>query len=154
MFCEKTLSRPSVGCGAPTKDPPLKYQQGNWKYKLLADTVYESGIRIPRPVSTEYILMSIDGRIYVRKGYSWDGATFAVDTLSFMRGSLFHDAAYQLMREKEVPLVLLSQFDDMLVNICKDDGMNRFRRWRVRLGVRIGGGPAARPRSIKILEAP
>lgn len=133
----------------------MKYLKGNWKYRTLSNESYESGIKIPYPVVTDYISMSTDGRIDIRAGYAWDGASGpALDTKSFMRGSLFHDASYQLMREEKVSLVHLDEFDVMLVNICEEDGMWSLRRWWVYRGVKIGSGPAANPRNLKVLEAP
>lgn len=122
---------------------------------LLEKESYASRIPIIEAVRSKFISMSKKGLITIRPGYAWDGPSGPTfDTKSFMRGSLFHDAAYQLMRESLVSIDLLPSFDRMLVAICKDDGMWALRRRWVYRGVRIGGGPSAEPRSVKILQAP
>ena len=133
----------------------MQYQKGNWKYRLLEPASYDTGIPIAESADSKFIQMTKDGLIVIQAGYCWDGPSGpTIDTKNFMRGSLFHDAAYQLMRESLVSLDYLPAFDMMLVRICKEDGMWALRRRWVYRGVRIGGGPAAAPRKVKILEAP
>ena len=65
-------------------------------------------------------------------GYGRDGPSGpTLDTRDFIRGSLVHDALYQLMREG-----LLDH------SIHREDGMTALRAWWVYQGVRLFGNPA------------
>ena len=81
------------------------------------------------------------------KGYAWDGPSGpAIDTKNFMRGSLVHDACYQLMREGLLPQDKRKPSDVLLWLICLDDGMSRTRADYVYHAVRTFAGRSARPR--------
>ncbi|NDB81874.1 MAG: DUF1353 domain-containing protein [Alphaproteobacteria bacterium] len=107
-----------------------------WKYQLKEDYVIKSGIIPPLNVETEYIQLLGDGTLTIREGYAWDGPSGpTIDTKNFMRGSLVHDALYQLIREKHLPLSYRDKADRLLQSICKEDGMSAFRAWYVYQGV-------------------
>jgi len=107
-------------------------------------------------IKTDFIELSPDGLLTMKKGYAWDGPSGpTIDTKSFMRGSLVHDALYQLMRNGYLPASCRADADQELHRLCREDGMNRFRAWYVLLGVRKGAGFAASPKSKKkIYSAP
>ncbi len=73
-----------------------------------------------------------------------------------MRGSLVHDALYQLMREGELDYETYREpADRLLQSMCKEDGMSSIRAWWVYKGLRIGGDPAADPDNRRpIVKAP
>jgi Protein of unknown function (DUF1353) len=73
-----------------------------------------------------------------------------------MRGSLVHDALYQLMRERHLDKETHREFADRLLQaMCKEDGMTDLRAWWVYQGVRFGGDPFADPANDKpIVRAP
>jgi len=64
-----------------------------------------------------------------------------------MRGSLVHDAFYQLMRIEKMTPSYKDYADRLLQKICIEDGMSRFRAWYVFQGVRLFGGGNAKPDS-------
>jgi len=68
-----------------------------------------------------------------------------------MRGSLIHDALYQLMREKKIDQDQRLKADEVLRDICLECGMYSIRAWWVFKGVRLGGASSAKP---DILSAP
>lgn len=79
------------------------------------------------------------------------GPTF--DTLTFMRGSLVHDALYQLMREGGLDRQMYREAADItLRQICLEDGMNPIRAWWVYQGVRLFGNPSADPANREPIE--
>lgn len=117
-----------------------------YKYQLVDDYVVPTPFA-GRPATTEYIDLLDDGRLLVKKGYAWDGPSGPTfDTLDFMRGSLVHDALYQLMRlgalddSEENRLVA----DRMLRDICVADGMSRLRASWVFLAVHVFGASHAK----------
>ena len=124
-----------------------------YKYQLMRE--YEIVIALDKdvktPVFTDFIRLQRrgkdDGWLSIDRGYAWDGPSGpTVDTRSFMRGSLVHDALYQLMRQVYLPLACRKYADDLLRQICLEDGMNRFRAWYVWKNVRLFGGAAAQAR--------
>ena len=64
-----------------------------------------------------------------------------------MRGSLVHDALYQLIREGELPKELRVDADKVLRRACLADGMSRFRAWYVYKAVRMFAGRSIKPRT-------
>lgn len=76
----------------------------------------------------------------VMEGYGWDGASGpAIDTEDFMRGSMIHDALYEIIGKKGW-FKLRKAADKELVQICKEDGMPWVRRSYTYRAVRIFGG--------------
>lgn len=135
----------------------IEYQAG-FKYQLVSDyrTTLPLELCPQYDIRTYHIDLSTAGELVIRKGYAWDGATDpAIDTRQFMRGSLVHDALYQLMRETLLPLSCRDAADRVLRRMCQEDGMGSLRAWWVYRGLKVGGGPAADPRSTRpVLVAP
>ena len=121
--------------------------KGGYKYQLKQDYSVDTPIRPKVTIDSQFIFLNIDGFLLIRSGYAWDGPSGpTIDTQNFMRGSLVHDALYQLLREK-----LLAgegyrkKADSLLQDLCMEDGMFSIRAWWVYQGVRFGGGPSADP---------
>lgn len=121
--------------------------KGGYKYQLKEDYSVQVDIKPQMDVKTPYIELDLNGLLTVMKGYAWDGPSGpTIDTLNFMRGSLVHDALYQLMRERHLDKnTYRNVADRLLQRMCKEDGMWSIRAWWVYWGVRLGGGPAADP---------
>lgn len=84
--------------------------------------------------------ISVLKTLWIHKGYWWDGPSGPTfDTPDFMRGSLVHDALYQLMREGKLSKKYRKYADKLLVQICKEDGMAWWRRTYVYWAVRAVG---------------
>jgi hypothetical protein len=89
-----------------------------------------------------------DGVLEIGKGYAWDVPSGpSIDTLNFMRGSLMHDAFYQLIRMEKIPYSYKDYADRLLQKICIEDGMSKFRAWYVYQAVKRFAGEAAKPGS-------
>ena len=134
----------------------IAYKSG-YKYQLKEEYITIIDIKPDAPINTEYLALTTDGMITVREGYAWDGPSGpTIDTLNFMRGSLIHDALYQLMRERHLDKDKYREVADRLLQkICKEDGMSTLRAWWVYQGVRFGGGPSADPANDKpVIRAP
>jgi hypothetical protein len=130
-----------------------------YKYQLLRDYKYQTAIRLNHDVKIQgFITLSINGLLTIAKGYAWDGPSGpTIDTKNFMRGSLVHDALYQLMRMKLLSVSLKDLADRLLRQICREAGMSRFRAWYVYWGVRLFARSAATKQQegdTQIIEAP
>lgn len=107
----------------------IKYREG-YKYQLAETGVIQTSLRPEEDIVTEYINLTKAGIFTVKKGYAWDGCSGPTrDGKTNMRGGLFHDAGYQLLR-----MGLLSEdyrhvFDRILKELCLEDGMCSFRAW-------------------------
>ena len=116
----------------------IAYKSG-YKYQLENDYIHNStGIIPEKDIDIHYVKLNTDGDLFIKAGYAWDGPSGpAIDTKNFMRGSLVHDAFYQLMRED-----LISRYkyrdtaDRLLQSICREDGMSKVRASWVYYGVK------------------
>lgn len=131
----------------------IRYR-GGYKYQLrqaYSDTV---AIRPDEPITTEYVSLTLEGTLTLRSGYAWDGPSGpSIDTPSFMRGSLVHDALYQLMRLGALDARRWRDVADReLQRMCREDGMLRVRAWWVYQGVRLFGEPFTLPDADKPIE--
>lgn len=92
-----------------------------------------------------YVCLELGQRtIQIKKGYCWDGPSGpTIDTDNFMRGSLFHDGWYQLMREYAYFRKYRDDADKMLALHCRADGMSSLRAKWVYWGVKTFGRRAA-----------
>lgn len=127
----------------------IQYRSG-YKYQLAEEYSVEVSIRPEKNIETDFIALNTAGLLVTKKGYAWDGPSGPTfDTKNFMRGSLVHDALYQLMRNELLPASCREQADLELHKICREDGMSKFRAWYVLLGVRKFANFAATPESRK-----
>lgn len=134
----------------------IAYKKG-YKYQLTKRYTTKIDLKPDNAINTDYIMLTKTGKLTLKKGYAWDGPSGpTIDTLNFMRGSLVHDALYQLMREQHLDNgEHREQADRLLQKMCKQDGMFSARAWWVYKGLRFGGGPAADPANKKpVTRAP
>lgn len=111
-----------------------------WKYRLRTPYTHDTGI-IGYAGGDAWVRIHDDGRLQIAEGYAWDGASGpAIDTASFMRGSLVHDALYQLIRRRVLPPAARKPADGLLVSVALADGMWYVRSLWVYAAVRVFGG--------------
>ena len=133
-----------------------------YKYQLRAN--YQQKLDKIRPeggdvqVNGGWVKLSADGPLFVKNGYAWDGPSGpTIDTPDFLRASLVHDALYQLMRERKLKTRRWRKpADQLLRDMCIEDGMSKVRAEYVYAAMCAFGGPAARPGGQKqeVLTAP
>ena len=136
----------------PKLDDKISYQSG-YKYQLYASYTHELQIVPPDgTVKLPFITWHEDGYLIIQSGYAWDGPSGPTwDTDTFMRGSLVHDALYQLMRLGCMDKAHRCYADELLRDICIEDGMWSFRAWYVYKAVRSCGESAAtNSREVKV----
>jgi len=127
----------------------IKYQKG-FKYQLIHDVQFNVDIFPAEPIETPFIELRPSGDFTIYKGYAWDGPSGpTIDTPNFMRGSLVHDALYQLMRLEKLSLDYKTQADAELKRCCLADGMSALRTWWVIRGLYRFGTSATLPKNKK-----
>lgn len=109
------------------------------KYELTMNhnrmTVYFAGYS----GSVGWARLDLDGRISVKAGYRWDGASGAVDSADFMEGSMYHDILCELIESGQVPSSMWNKAAAEMREINKAEGMPWLRRWWTWRGVRLWG---------------
>ena len=117
-----------------------------YKYRLAKGYIQQVDIAIDLSIFTAYIGLDSSGVLDLREGYVWDGPSGpAIDTASFLRASLVHDALYQLMREGELSISYRKQADQIMRQIALDDRMPPWRARYAYRAVRWFAGRAALP---------
>lgn len=127
---------------------PIIYK-GGYKYQLKVDYLHslpQEFVMKFREIETDYLWVGESGELIVKAGYAWDGPSGpTIDTKNFMRGSLVHDALYQLIRLQYLDKNVYRKVADReLYNICRKDGMSWIRATVVYYSVRVFGNPSAR----------
>lgn len=122
----------------------IRYKAG-YKYQLVEDAYFKTDIHPDTLIENEFISLDVDGNLTVKEYYAWDGPSGpTLDTKTFMRGSLAHDALYQMIREDLLKVHDARELADKeLRKICLRDGMWKVRAWWVYRGVRIGAEEAS-----------
>ncbi len=133
----------------------MKYRAG-YKYQLVDGERFHTQIRPPERIDTTFLNLHPSGRLLVLPGYAWDGPSGPTwDTKNSLRGSLAHDALYQLIRQGYLPFETWKQADVELDKVLKEDGMWWPRRAYWMAGLKLAGGSAAKPSNAKkVLTAP
>jgi hypothetical protein len=132
----------------------IKYRKG-YKYQLAEDYKIQTGI-IGYSIETGFLQLFLSGVLKIKSGYAWDGPSGpAIDTLNFMRGSLVHDAIYELIRKGLIAKLERKIADDLLKQICIEDGMSETRAGYAYKAVRAFASFAAESENKKeIITAP
>lgn len=121
-----------------------------YKYNLRVAHEYAANIKVRKAADLGKLKITKDGYLTLRNGYAWDGPSGpTIDTKNFMRGSLVHNALYQLMRSTIIDQGQRKRADEILKEICIDAGMSKIRAWWVYLGVRWFGSRSARPDTLQ-----
>lgn len=128
------------------------YYKAGYKYQITRDMHYQTTI-LGYDIDIEYIRLTPDGLLTLKKGYAWNGASGPTwDTKNSQRGSGEHDAGYQLIRLGYLPRETKEYFDQLLYDLCVQDGMFKFRaaywKWAV---IHFGIGstrPSAEPQEL------
>lgn len=106
----------------------IVYKSG-FKYQLAQDYIGKTSI-VGYTVDIQFIKLDPDGTLTVRDGYAWDGPSGpTIDDKTNMRGSLEHDAKYQLMRLGLIHESNKNIADEELKERCIEDGMWPIRAW-------------------------
>jgi hypothetical protein len=128
-----------------------------YKYQITDDYVLNISLKPDENITTSFIELNDVGKIKIKARYAWDGPSGpTIDTKNFMRGSLVHDALYQLMREEHIDIEKREEADKLLRQHCREDGMSSIRAWVIYQAVKWFGKKSALPQDeeSKICQAP
>jgi hypothetical protein len=116
----------------------MKYRKLKpWKYQLTEPFTITLGFVPAEKVLTEFIKIDRE-TLTLSKYYAWDGASGPCpDTPNVMKGSLVHDALYQLMRLGLLDRSYRKFADLELKRICLQSGMNKFWAGIIYWGCRV-----------------
>ena len=133
----------------------ISYRKG-YKYQLAEDYTVQTKLRPVQAIETRYILLSVDGLLTIENGYAWDGASGpSFDTRDSMRGSLGHDAKYQLIRMRLLDYSAKVIADQELYDDLVEDKMWRWRAAYWLKSVKIFGYISLAPKSVsEVLTTP
>ena len=137
------------------RDKSLYYSEG-YKYQVKKDYHIKLDIVPYTPINLPFVHMQMDGTTTIYAGYAWNGASGPTwDTLSSMIASLVHDLIYQLIRLGLIDVKYKEYGDQVLHDLCTEDGMCSWRadywRWAVLEFGTSSCRPSAEP---EILIAP
>ena len=123
---------------------PIFYRKAR-PYQLTEDYVIQTVIKPQHYIKTDYIELSPSGMLTIKANYTWDGPSGpAFDTKNFMRPSLVHDAFYQLMRAGLLSQAWREKADELMYQLCRQNGMWPPRAWWCYKGVREFAAYAAK----------
>lgn len=133
-----------------------------YKYQVMKDYSIQLNLTPLKAISrklAKFLSLSPHGVLSIRKFYAWDGPSGpTIDTRDFMRGSLIHDALYQLMREGVLDYrVHRQRADEIFRELLLEDGMCSFRAWYTYQAVHLFAEGGARPQKEhepEIISAP
>ena len=136
---------------------PLSFTKRTYKYRAEKPCAIAIDFVIGR-IGTEYCtpfcgikqISRTQCLLYGLTGYRWDGASGPTrDTDDSYFASYFHDILAQLSRETDFANedfdVCVKAFDKLFLQLLKDAGMWRWRRWGWYRGLRTVDGAYARP---------
>ena len=132
----------------------IRYRKG-YKYQLDREYIILTPI-LGFTFDNKYLALTPEGKLTIKDGYAWDGASGpTVDSRSTMRGSLVHDAFYQLMRGKIISTTYRRKVDELFREMIIEDGMWQIRALLWADAVMTFAAPSADPKNDKkIYEAP
>lgn len=131
------------------------------KYMLVETISFYVGI-FPmgqKDIETDHIRLDTRGFLTIRYGFMWDGASDpAIDTPNIMTPAMVHDAGYRLIRMGFLPRYTKKEWDDLMLEMCKDRGMSALRRSWIHLALDTAANGAAKldPKHdiVQVLEFP
>jgi len=150
------------------------YYTSGYKYQLKRKYRYRTALRPKRDLVVDFLMLQTDGWLVYDKGYAWDGPSGEIQIPPFlpawlpsirlditkdgkksMRSSLIHDGLYQLMRYSLLDIKHRKYADQLLKDICMEDGMSIFMATQWRNAVSNFAEDSALPKSKKkVLVAP
>lgn len=107
----------------------MKYLKRNWKYETAEEWVFQLNFTVAENISTDFISLTTDGRLFLAKHFCWDGASGpTLDTPASIAPSAAHDALYQLIRKGFLPPDFIDVANREFLRLLEENGMWWWRR--------------------------
>jgi len=119
-----------------------------YKYKLVRLFTWTNHDLLSNIEVTSPYIRIRKGKMTLKAGYAWDGVTAYHDRPSLMRGSLIHDAMYQLLREGLLPPSSRKLADIIYRKVIVADGTSNLLSWVMYTVLRFMGGKHAAPNTL------
>ena len=118
---------------------PIKYRAG-YKYQLAQSANGQTPIHPKKAIDTEFIKLTADGHMWIKRGYAWDGPSGPTfDSKKAMTPSLYHDCFCQLIRTGYLPDSARVQADYFFYEMLRERKMWKLRAKIWLRGVLLGG---------------
>lgn len=162
IFLPRTIIPPPLTPALVRSTKQAHFRRNNtYKFRTLRDFEVASPIQPDEEVGNEYVRLRVDGTLWIRAGYAWDGCIIGSDTPLTARASLVHDAFYQLIREgiiriRKAPTNdkdVKKQIDCFFMMLMYHDGMFPPRAFLRYYLTKWFGKHAMRPRPARNQEA-
>ena len=128
------------------------YYRKRKKYKYVLEKESKYNVDIPIVAfESNYLIVTNDKCLVIKKGYAWDGATGIIDSKKFLEASLVHDALYQLMRAGKIDKRYKDDIDKMLKLFCYNAGTSKLLSWLIYMATKLFGSYFTKS---EILKAP
>lgn len=107
----------------------LAYQQASYLFQVRQhDYVVQTKLRPDRRIETDFVVLEVDGRLWIKFGYASDGPTGLPAWAKryfkrLLRGAFGHDAIYQLIRSGLLPESARAEADQYLLEQWLEDGV-------------------------------
>ncbi len=103
----------------------VHYTEG-YKFTTTENITEQVGIFPPKSIAFKYATLSINGWLTIGERYAWNGMSgIPMNIKSSIRGVLFHDALYQMLRLGYLDIQWKPYVDQVLHDFCVEDGMIR-----------------------------
>lgn len=92
----------------------MQYENiSGFKYRLIKTISIATPMRPAKTIKGSFATLTTNGRLYLKKGLLWDGASGAIDTKSVMLPSAAHDIGCSWYLKGLIDDVMRRDFDDL-----------------------------------------
>ncbi len=103
----------------------MKYENlKDWKYRVTKPFNLQTDIIPPQEIRTNFSTLTTEGRLYIHKGFCWNGPNGAFETKNLMLYSCVLDAGYSWFFKGLITEEMRGQFDDLFYKFIKQDDLN------------------------------
>jgi len=97
------------------------------KYRLIKTISIMTPMRPLKTIRGSFATLTTKGRLYLKKGMLWDGASGAIDTENVMLPSAAHDIGCSWYLKGLINDDMRKQFDDLFYKLLKQEGVSGLR---------------------------
>jgi len=128
----------------------VKYKHG-FRFYLAEDFSLKIDDLPDENVLPLYKIAMSKGMLTISKGYMWDRGFRGKE---FIRGTLVHEALYQLIRLGYLPYEWRKKSNEIYYSLLVDDGAPKLFAWLLKKCADLFGNVASNGKSRKVLFAP